>query len=201
MAWLSKLHSTYLLKVLRENIYFLKLNKISTFFGLWDEKNGSFSQKVFFQCSTNKNSRFRRNISKKKDFSFEKVFFFCCHFWSLSDAFVLLQNCLVRCAKSPIIVQRGNIGKKSLENLFFLFNFWTLSGKNLDFQQNSKAWFSETQPKCADELLQKIFWKQKFLYECFRSMNGNIGFPAKMISQGFQRRSSRVQCNTLRKRW
>ena len=62
----------------------------------------------------------------KKDLSFEKVFVFCCHVWSLSDSFVLLQNCLVRCAKPPIIVQRAIIGKINLENLFFysIFGLW-----------------------------------------------------------------------------
>ena len=103
-------------------------------------KKWVFQSKSFFQRSTNKNSRFQRNISMKKDFSFENVFFFCYHFWSFRDSFVLLQNCLVRCAKPPIIVQRGIIGKFNLEN-FFLFKFWTLSGKDWDFQQNSKAWF------------------------------------------------------------
>ena len=89
-------------------------------------KKWVFQSKIFFQGSTNKNSRFRRNISMKKDLSFEKVFFFCCHVWSLSDSFVLLQNCLVRCAKPPIIVQRAIIGKINLENLFFysIFGLW-----------------------------------------------------------------------------
>ena len=31
-------------------------------------------------------------------------------------------------------------------------------------------------------------------------MNGNIGFPAEMFSQGCQRRISSVQCNTLKKK-
>ena len=43
--------------------------------------------KIFFQVSTNKDSRFQRKILLKKDISFEKVFFFCYHFWSFSNFF------------------------------------------------------------------------------------------------------------------
>ena len=70
----------------------------------------------------------------KKDVSFEKFFFFCYQIWSLSDFFVFLQNCLVRCAKPPIIVQREINGKINLEKLFYLYKFglwaettWTFS--------------------------------------------------------------------------
>ena len=128
---LSKLQSTYLFKVLRESIYFLKLNMASNFFGLWYEKKWVFQSRSFFQGSTNKNSRFQRNISMKKDFSFENVFFFCYHLWSLSDFFVLLQNCLVRCAKPPIIVQRAIIGKINLEKLFFFIQLLDFERKKL----------------------------------------------------------------------
>ena len=108
-------------------------------------KKWVFQSKSFFQGSTNKNSSYRRNFSMKKDFSFEKVFFFCCHFWSLSDSFIFLQSCLVRCAKRPIIVQRGIIGKINLEKLFFfhsIFGLW--AEKTWTFSSNSKAWLSKT---------------------------------------------------------
>ena len=79
-AWLSKLQSPYLFKVLRENICFLKLNMISTFFGLWDEKNGSFSQKVFFMVQPTKISASRelfrwKKISLSKMISFSVIIF------------------------------------------------------------------------------------------------------------------------------
>ena len=55
-------------------LVFFKMNMFANIFGLPDEKNRAFSQKVFFRVF-NRKSRFRRNVLKKKDFSFEKVFF------------------------------------------------------------------------------------------------------------------------------
>ena len=77
---LSKLQSTYLFKVLRESIYFLKLNMASTFFGLWEEKMGSLSQRVFFRVPPTKirasTGIFRwQKISLSKKFSFSGRFF------------------------------------------------------------------------------------------------------------------------------
>ena len=79
-VWLSKLQSTYLSKVLRENIYFLKLNMISTFFGVWDEKSGSLSQKIFFRVQPTKIRASRekfcwKKISLSKKFSFSVIIF------------------------------------------------------------------------------------------------------------------------------
>ena len=87
-VWLSKLQSTYLFKVLRENIYFLKLNMISTFFGVWDEKSGSFSQKIFFRVQPTK-IRASRAIFWGKSFLFPKCFFSVINFgvWLISLSF------------------------------------------------------------------------------------------------------------------
>ena len=66
----------------------------------------------------------------KKDFSFEKVFFFCYHLWSLSDFFVFLQSCLVWCVKLPIKVGKekpwGNQPSKILFSFLqkIIFGFW-----------------------------------------------------------------------------
>ena len=60
---------------------------------------------------------------EEKGLVFRESFFFCYHFWSLSDFFVFLQNCLVRCAKPPIIVHRKINGKIYLEILFSSNNF------------------------------------------------------------------------------
>ena len=86
LSLLWQLQSTYLCKVLRKNIFFCKRT--------WFQPNSDFemkkmglSVKSFFQGSTNKDSRFQRKILLKKGFSFEKVFFFCYHFWSFSNFF------------------------------------------------------------------------------------------------------------------
>ena len=87
-VWLSKLQSTYLFKVLRENIYFLKLNMISTVFGVWDQKTGSFSQKIFFRVQPTK-IRASRAIFRGKSFLFPKCFFSVINFgvWLISLSF------------------------------------------------------------------------------------------------------------------
>ena len=82
-------------------------------------KNRAFSQKLFFRVSTTGN-RASREMFQGKRVSLSRKFFFCYHFWSLSDFFVFLQNCLVRCAKPPIIVQGEKNGKINLGNLFSL---------------------------------------------------------------------------------
>ena len=103
-------------------------------FGLRDEKNGAFSQKIFFRVFTTGIRASSGMFWGKKDFSFKNVFF-CYHFWSLSDFFVFLQNGLVRCAKPPIIVQRETNGKINLEKLFSLNNFGLWAGKTWTFSK------------------------------------------------------------------
>ena len=148
-----------------------------------------FLSKSFFQGSTTKSSRFRRNISMKKDLSFEKVFFFCCHFWSLSDSFVLLQSCLVRCVKPPIIVQREINGKYNLENLFSLNNFglwaektWTLSKTvrsdsqncSLHMQMKIFRFFSGSKNICL-KVLGHWMEASNFRWKCFlRVVEGTV---------------------------
>ena len=65
---------------------------------------------------------------EEKGFLFRESFFY--RFWSLSVFFVFLQNCSVRCAKPPIIVQRDIKWKNNLENLFSLNNFGLWAEKN-----------------------------------------------------------------------
>ena len=105
-SWLSKLQPTYLCKVLGKNIFFESEHDFNLLRTLGWKKMG-LSVKSFFLVSTNKGSRFQRKIMMKKDFSFEKVFFFCYHFWSFSKFFVFLQSCLVvRCVKLAINVRK-----------------------------------------------------------------------------------------------
>ena len=102
-------------------------------FGFGDVKNRAFSQKVFFRVFTT-GIRASRGMFGGKRISLSRIFF-CYHFWSLSDFFVFLQNCLVRCAKPPIIVQREINGKINLEKLFFLNNFGLWAGKTWTFSK------------------------------------------------------------------
>ena len=67
-------------RFLRENIYFLKLNMISTFFGFWDEKMGLSVKEFFFRVQPTKfrasREKFRwKNISLSKKFSFSVRYF------------------------------------------------------------------------------------------------------------------------------
>ena len=94
----------------------------------------------------------------------KKSSFFCYQFWSLSDFFVFLQNCLVRYVKPPIIVQREINGKYNLEKLFALNNFvfwaekktWTFSktvghdsqNRSLHMQMKTSRNFSGSKNIC-----------------------------------------------------
>ena len=77
---LSKLQSTYLFKVLSENIHFFKLNMTSTFFGFRDEKMGLSVKDFFFRVQPTKfrasTEKFRwKNFSLSKKFSFSVRYF------------------------------------------------------------------------------------------------------------------------------
>ena len=101
-------------------------------------KNRAFGQKVFFRVFTTEFRASREMFWGKKDLSFEKVLFFCYHFWNLSDFFAFVQNSLVRCAKPPISVRRErNWEKLTLKNCF-INQFWTLRKKKLGF--SAKQW-------------------------------------------------------------
>ena len=102
-------------------------------FGLRDEKNRALSQKFFFRVFTT-GIRASRGMFWGKRISLSRMFL-CYHFWSLSDFFVFLQNCLVRCAKPPIIVQREINGKINLEKLFSLNNFGLWAEKTWTFSK------------------------------------------------------------------
>ena len=124
-----------------------------------------FQSRSFFQGSTNKNSRFQRNISMKKDFSFENVFF----------SVIILEFPWFLCLFAKLLSQVCQTTdqrreRKQLRNLTWKFcffrQFWTLRRKNLDFQWNCKAWFSK--PTCADDHFQnfchgsKTIWMKVF---------------------------------------
>ena len=75
MAWLSKLQPKYLQKSLRKNSFFLKWNMFANIFGLADEKNRAFSQKVFFRVFTTR-IRASRELFWGKMISLSKKFYF-----------------------------------------------------------------------------------------------------------------------------
>ena len=139
---LSKLQSTYLFKVLRESIYFLKLNMASTFFGLWEENMGSLSQRVFFRVQPTK-IRASTGIFRWQKISLSKKIFFLVDFlefqWFLY-LFAKLFSLVFQTTDQRR--ERKKLGNLTWKICFFN-QFWTLRRKNLDFQWNCKAWFSK----------------------------------------------------------
>ena len=148
-------------------------------FGLPDEKNRAFSQKVFFTVF-NRKSCFRRIVLKKKVFSFEKVFFSVIIFgiWVI---FLSFCKTVVRYVKPPIILQREINGNYNLEKLFSLNNFglwaektWTFSktvrhdsqNRSIHAQMNTFRIFSGIKNICM-----KVFghWRETsdFWLKCF----------------------------------
>ena len=122
---------------------FLKIAQCATFFGLWDDKIKDFSRRSLFRVFAT-GYHASRGISWGKVISLTKKFYsFLYHFWRLSNFFVVLQIASIRCVKTPIYVcRKKNWEKVTLRKLLF-YQFRTLSRKNLDFQQNSKTWFSK----------------------------------------------------------
>ena len=115
LADLSKLQSKYLCNVLRNNIFFWKMNMISTFYGPWDEKEEGFQSKS--SGSYNKNSRFQRNIMRKKIFLFRKSFTFLLSFSKLEWFLCLFANSFSQvCQTTNQREERKTLGKLNLKN-------------------------------------------------------------------------------------
>ena len=125
----------------RKNIYFLKLNMISTFFGVWDEKSGSFSQKVFFRVQPTK-IRASRAIFWGKSFLFPKCFFFLLSIMEFDWFLCIFPKLFSQVCQITDQLAEKKIWGVNLEKLFFE-SFLDFEEKNLYFQQNSKAWFSK----------------------------------------------------------
>ena len=96
-------------------------------------KNRAFSQKVFFRVFTTEFRASREMFWGKKDLSFEKVLFFCYHFWSLSDFFVFCAKFFSQvCQTTDQRAERNKMGKLTWKTCFFN-QFWTL--------RKNKTWF------------------------------------------------------------
>ena len=101
-------------------------------------KNRAFSQKVFFRVFTTEFRASREMFWGKKDLSFEKVLFFCYHFWSLSDFFVFCAKFFSQvCQTTDQRAERNKMGKLTWKTCFFN-QFWTLRKKKLGF--SAKQW-------------------------------------------------------------
>ena len=101
---------------------------IATFFGLWDEKNRVFCQKVFFRVFTTR-IRASREMFWGKMISLSKKFYFFYHLWSMSDFFVFLAKFSTKvCQTSNQRAERKKLGKLTFEKVVFLqkinFGFW-----------------------------------------------------------------------------
>ena len=140
--WLSKLQSTYLFKVLSESIHFCKLNMSSTFFGFWDEKMG-LSVKDFFSGFNQQNFALLEKNFDEKIFPFRKSFLFLLDILEFQWFICLFAKLFTLvCQTTDQRRERKKMGKLTWKICFFN-QFWTLRRKNLDFQQNCKAWFSK----------------------------------------------------------
>ena len=123
-------------------LIFEKLHNVSTFFGLWDEKSKDCSRKSLFRVFAT-GYHASRGISWGKEISLNKSFIlFCIIFggWAIFLSFCKLL--LSGVSKHPFTCVEKNWEKVTLRKPLF-YQFRTLSRKNLDFQQNSKAWFSK----------------------------------------------------------
>ena len=97
--------------------------------------------------------------------------------------------------------ERKKMGKLTLKKMFFLEVFLGIwAEKTWNFRKT----LSHNSQNRSLRLQMNIFRSltgSKSFFVSFPSMNGIIGFPVKMFSQGCQRRISRVQRNILRKWW
>ena len=110
--------------------------------GLWDEKSKGFSRKSLFRVFAT-GYHASRGISWGKVISPNKKFYsFLYHFWRWSIFLSFCKLLLSGVSKHRFKCVEKKWEKVTLRKLLF-YHFWTLSGKNLDCQQNSKAWFSK----------------------------------------------------------
>ena len=198
-AWLSKLQPTYLSKILRLN-NFEKLHKVSIFLWVWDlKKIRAFSQKDIFTVSTT-GYRASRGIIWEWVIFISKFFILSGIIfgdWAISVSFCKIL--LFSCVRTPIYVRGQKKLGNNIKNCYsFVFRLW--AEKNLNFQQNSKAWFSKLYPTCPEEQFRN-FSEATITVWKFGSFNGKIGFLANFFTQGCGRRISRVHCKILRKSW
>ena len=148
------------------------MNKISTFFRLWDE------QKQGFHSST---SRFQRNILRKNDFSLEKVLVFCYHFWRLSNFFVVLRISSPRCVKTAIYVRREKkLGKTIFEKLL-VYQFRTLSRKIWTFSKTIKHGFQKCSLRVQRNNFRIFFWRKKTCKKVFGLWTERSDFLRKIL--------------------
>ena len=136
----------------------LILNMISKFFGFWNKKIG-LSVKKFFSGFIQQKLALSGKYFEEKWFLFRESFFY--RFWSLSNFFVFLQNCSVRCAKPPINVQSDIKVKINLEKLFSLNNFGLWAEKTCTFGKTVRHDSQNRSLHAQMNIFKKNFRKQK----------------------------------------
>ena len=145
-------------------------------------KKRAFSQKLVFRVFTTGN-RASREMFRGKRISLSRKFFFCYHFWSLSDFFVFLQNCLVRCAKPPIIVQREIYGKINLEKLFPLNNFGLWAEKTWTFSKTVRQDSQNRSLRVQRNKFRIFFWARLIVWK-FSVFEQKDGISCELFSSG-----------------
>ena len=127
-------------------------------------KKMGLSIKEFFSGFNQQKLALPEKYFDEKRFLFRKCFLFLLSFLEFQWFFCLFAKFFsLVCQTTDQRRERKKLGKLTWKNSFFN-QFWTLRRKNLDFQQNCKAWFSKPLPTCADDHLQKFFYGSKTIW-------------------------------------
>ena len=125
-----------------KTVFFLKLNMIANFIGLRDEKKGLLVKK-FSSGFLQQEFAIPEKCLEEKWFVFRKSFIFLLSFLEFEWFICLCWKFFGQVWKTTNQpAETSKLWKLTLKICFFK-QFWTLTRKNLDFQQNSKAWYSK----------------------------------------------------------
>ena len=189
------------LKFLRKNSFFFqnwtRLQTSSDF----EMKKRAFSQKVFLMLFTKKN-RASREMFWGKLISLSKIFFSVILFGVrvISLSFYKILESSVSNHRSAFGENKN--GEITLEKLCFLKSIlcfeqkktWTLSKTVSHISQNRSL-------RVQMNFFRFLSGSKNICMKVFGLQTETSDFRRKCFSQGFQRRSSSVQCNILRKWW
>ena len=126
-----------------EKNMFETLHIVPNFLGIWDKKNQSFIQKIFFRVVTKAIRASTGKFCGKSILLPEKLCLLL-EIWICSNCFCPVANKLSRWAKTAMHVFRGNIcGNFTLKNCFF-FNFSDFEQRKLVFLWKNNGTFVKT---------------------------------------------------------
>ena len=172
-AWLSKLQPAYLSNILRFNIFWKIAQCFNLLLSLRIKKTRAFSQKdITGYCAS-------RGISWEKVISLSEIFILSGINLEIEQLLCRFAISLTSCGKAAIYVREEKKFTETNNEKLLLYQLRTLSRKKLDFQQNSKAWFSKQLPTSPEEQLQKLSWSNNFCMKVFVFWTGGSDFLRK----------------------